>query len=86
MHTLKFLFCFSLAAVFMLRDNSWGFRASFFKASSPYAFISPALYEGSEELRTFVQMCHFMIECLEDKVMDAKFTFSLDYLDEATLR
>lgn len=53
---------------------------------SARAFNRPLLYEGSEEQRAFVTLCHFMMDCMEDKVMDVRFSFCLLALDEATLR
>lgn len=54
--------------------------------TSAEAFNRHVLYEGSAEQRAFVTLCHFMMDCMEYKVMDVHFSFCLLVLDKATLK
>lgn len=50
------------------------------------AFPWPVLYEGSTKLKAFVGLCHFMVNCLKDRVMDVHFPFQLPVFGEVTIR
>lgn len=71
---------------YIIRDNSWGFCGSFVNEPAEGAFNRPLLLKGSPKVRALVKVCHFVTDCLEEKVMDVHFPFPLAAFNEVTLR